>query len=302
MGWLLALGGAAFLAVLVGVVGYTGWCMGALPAGNPAEVLAEGPPPADHPVLVCLGDSITQGVLGADWVGGLRERLGDDALVVNAGVGGQLTWDLRQRLDEVGRCCPHAIVLLVGSNDAVGSLGGQWASFYEKGRPQAPSEDWFAEQYGALVAELVAMAPRLVCLTLPPLGEDASGQAAAIVRRQNEAIRATAATHDIDVLDIHPAFLRLRPEAPRGSGVPFLGGLSPFMAWSTASILRHRLLGQSWDRIARSRGLVLTADTIHPSDRGADAMLALVEPWARGALGLTASPGRHEPPLNTEQT
>ena len=56
----------------------------------------------------------------------------------------------------------------------MGALGGGWASFYEKGRPQAPSEDWFAAQFDALVGELLAVSPRLACLTLPPLGEDPS--------------------------------------------------------------------------------------------------------------------------------
>lgn len=289
MGGLMAMGGIAllaFLAVAVGLVGYTGWRMGQPPAGSPAEVLADGPPPADRPVLVCLGDSITQGGLGSDWVGELRERLGDRALVVNAGVGGQVTWDLRQRLDEVARCRPDAIILMTGSNDAVGALGGQWATFYEKGRPQAPSEDWFAEQYDALVADLVALTPRLVCLTLPPLGEEPSGQAEVIGRRQSEAIRAVAAAHDVEVLDVHAAFLRMRPDPT--PGVPFMSGLAQFMAWGIASTLRHRILGQSWDAIGQRRGLTMTADTIHPNDRSAAAMLALVHPWAERALGQPA--------------
>ena len=288
MGLLLALGVVAALAL--GAVAYTGRRMGGLPASNPAEVLADGPLPADRPVLVCLGDSITQGGLGADWVGMLRQRLGGRALVVNAGVGGQVTWDLRQRLDEVARCRPDAIVLISGSNDAVGALGGGWASFYERGRPQAPSETWFAEQYGALVAELVPMTPRLVCLTLPPLGEDPTTPAEAIVRRQNDAVHACAAEHGADLLDVHDALWRLRAQEGQSPGVPFLSGLPKFMAWSVSSTIQHQLVGRSWDRIAQGRGLVLTADTIHPSDRAGAAILELIEPWARRALSLGNRP------------
>ena len=97
---LLALGGVVVLAL--GLVGYAGSRMGRPPAGNPAAVLSDGGPPSDRPVLACLGDSITQGGLGADWVGELRRRMNDGALVVNAGVGGQVTWDLRKRLDDHG--------------------------------------------------------------------------------------------------------------------------------------------------------------------------------------------------------
>jgi len=288
MGLWMALGGVAALALAV--VGYAGWRMGRPPKENPAKVLANGPLCGDRPVLVCLGDSITHAGLGADWVGGLRQRLGGRAVVVNAGVGGQVTWDLRQRLDEVARCQPKAIILMVGSNDAVGALGGSWASFYTSGRPQAPSETWFAEQYEALVGELVALTPRLVCLTLPPLGEDPTAPADAIVRRQNEAIRAIVVAHGVDLLDPHEAFLDLRPKPGPSRGVPFMSGPLQFMAWGLGSTIRHRILGQSWDSIGQSRGLATTADTIHPNDRSADAMLDLVEPWARDALSLGSAP------------
>lgn len=281
---LLALG--IVLALLLGVVGYAGWRMGQPPAGRPAEFLAQAPPPSGRPVLVCLGDSITQAGLGADWVGTLRGRLHERADVVNAGVGGQVTWDLRQRLDEVARCRPDAIVLMVGSNDAVGALGGSWASFYASGRPQAPSEDWFAEQYDALLGELVALTPKLVCLTLPPLGEDPTTPAAAIVRRQNEAIRAITSARGVDLIDLHPALQSARNGSGADPGVPFLSGPLQFVRWGLASTIRHRLLGQSWDAIGRGRGLEMTVDTIHPNDRAEAAMLELVEPWARRALSV----------------
>jgi len=284
MGLLLVFGGVVVL--VLGVVGFAGWRMGQPPAGHPDEVVASGAIDRDGPVLVCLGDSITQAGLGADWVAGLRQRLEGHAVVVNAGVGGQVAWDLRQRLDDLARCRPDAIVLMVGSNDAVGALGGGWRSFYESGRPQAPSEEWFAEQYGALVGELLALTPRVVVMTLPPLGEDPGGQVEAIVQRQNESIRAIAADRGVDVLDLHPAFLRLRPDSGTSRGVPFMSGPLHFMRWGIASTIRRRILGQSWDSIGQSRGLVMTVDTIHPNDRAGAAMLELVEPWARRALSL----------------
>jgi lysophospholipase L1-like esterase len=282
MGWLVF---SVVLAVAIplGAIAYAGSRMGRLPAENPAAVLAAGGPPSERPVVVCLGDSITQGGLGADWVGQLRQRL-DGAFVVNAGTGGAVTWDLRQRLDEVARCRPAAIVLLVGSNDAVGTLGGGWTSFYEKGRPQAPSEAWFAEQYDALVKELVALPARLVCLTLPPLGEEPSSTAEGIVRRNNEAIRKVASDHGADLLDLHAATLGLQTEDGSAPGAPFLSGIPKFMTWALGSNLRHHLLGQSWDDIARRRGLSLTTDTIHPNDRSAAAMVDLVAPWVEGVL------------------
>jgi lysophospholipase L1-like esterase len=276
--------GALLLAL--GLFGYAGSRMGQLPGGHPAELLGRATVPASKPVIVCLGDSLAVGTLGADWVGGLRDALGEEAVVVNAGVGGQVTWDLRQRLDDVARCRPDAVVLLVGSNDAVGSLGASWASFYKVGRPQAPSEAWFGEQYDALLGELTSLTQKVVCLTLPPLGEDPNHPAVAVVRRQNEVIQATASRHGVDVLDVHEALEHLTGGAWPSPAVPFLSGLTAFMTWTTSSILQHQLLGRSWDRIAERRGLALSTDTIHPSDRAGRVLLELVETWARRALSL----------------
>lgn len=283
MGWLVF--SLVLLAAMpLGAIAFAGSRMGRLPAENPAAVLAAGGPPAERPVVVCLGDSITQGGLGADWVAQLRQRLGEGAFVINAGEGGQVTWDLRQRLDDVARCEPVAIVLLVGSNDAVGTLGGGWASFYEKGRPQAPSEAWFAEQYDALVKELLALKVRLVCLTLPPLGEDPSSPAAGIVQQNNEAIRKSANENGADLIDLYAAVVGLQAKEDGSPGAPFLSGLSQFMSRAVGTTLGRQVLGRSWDDIGQRRGLRLTTDSIHPNDRSAAVMVDLVAPWVEGML------------------
>ena len=276
--------GAAFA---LAVAAYALRQIGRQPLGNPAEVIAGGGPPEGESVLVCLGDSITQGGLGADWVDGLRRRLGDGVLVVNGGVGGQVTWSLRQRLDEVEQCRPSAIALMVGSNDAVSSLGDRWAAYYERSLklPEAPTEGWFAEQYDALVAELTAIAPRLLCLTLPPLGEDPDSPAEAVVQRYNELIRASAAQHGADLFDVHTTLGQLLTQAGVSRGPAFVGSLSKFVSWTMGSAIQHYVLGRSWDRVAQRRGLVLTADTIHPSDRAGKAIVDLVQPWVEASLG-----------------
>ena len=60
----LLVGMLALLPLLL--VGYAGWRMGQLPSNNPAQILATDGVPTDRPVLVCFGDSLTQGGLGFD--------------------------------------------------------------------------------------------------------------------------------------------------------------------------------------------------------------------------------------------
>ena len=149
---------------------------------------------------------------------------------------------------------------------------------------QAPREGWFSEQYDELVAELVATAPRLVCLTLPPLGEDPDSSAEAVVQRYNELIRVSAGRHGADLLDVHAALRELQTRAGVATGPAFVGGISKFVSWTIGSAIQHYVFGRSWDRVAQRRGLVLSADTIHPSDQAGDVIVDLLEPWAQAAL------------------
>lgn len=170
---------------------------------------------------------------------------------------------------------------MVGTNDAVGALGERWAAYYESSQklPQAPGEEWFAQEYDALVGELAAMCPRLVCLTLPPLGEQPESSSEHVVQRYNEVIRTSAARHGADVLDVHATLQELPAQAGVTNGPAFVGSLPKFLIWMIGSAIGHYVFGRSWDRVAQRRGLVLTADTLHPSDRAGEAILDLVEPW-----------------------
>lgn len=59
--------------------------------------------------ILFLGNSLTQ---GADW----RKLLGDST-VINRGIGGDITFGILNRLDEVTRFRPSKIFLLIGIND-----------------------------------------------------------------------------------------------------------------------------------------------------------------------------------------
>jgi lysophospholipase L1-like esterase len=120
-----------------------------LPADRPEAFLAgdrnwrpkaAGPPP----VVVCAGDSITQGAVSTDWVSILRERRPDLAFV-NAGVNSEMAWNLAQRLGPIVDCDPDRVILLIGTNDANASLGFSntlgYLAMYKL--PEAPTEAFF---------------------------------------------------------------------------------------------------------------------------------------------------------------
>ena len=83
----------SFLALI-----YAGWCGSKLPKLHPNNYTHNSKD--DREVVVCCGDSITHGRIGYDWVSELAA--GDKSkLFINAGINGDLAWNLFQRLDEI---------------------------------------------------------------------------------------------------------------------------------------------------------------------------------------------------------
>ena len=118
------------------------------PRDNPRAFLRNTRPRATRTLVVCAGDSITHGVMSADYLATLRARLGRDGYeFVNAGINGNLAWNVLQRLDDVVACRPDAVTLLVGTNDVLATLGPAWEPMYRRQQhiPVTPTLAWYVE-------------------------------------------------------------------------------------------------------------------------------------------------------------
>ena len=74
--------------------------------------------------LICFGDSLTEGVIGAAYVDILREQLPAAVRVINAGINGDTTINLLRRLKrDVAPYRPDLVVILVGLNDLTTAYG-----------------------------------------------------------------------------------------------------------------------------------------------------------------------------------
>ena len=74
------------------------------PENNPGAFLERGRQTTTRTLVVCAGDSITHGVVSANYVEMLERRFAADGYeFVNAGINGQLAYNLLQRLDECRR-------------------------------------------------------------------------------------------------------------------------------------------------------------------------------------------------------
>jgi acyl-CoA thioesterase I len=247
------------------------------PPGHPVAFVRAGRRPGARAILVCAGDSLTHGIAGADYVGPLRTRLaGEGYAVVNAGINGNLAWNVLQRLDEVIACRPDAVTVLIGSNDVLGTLGPTWESMYRAQQriPETPTLDWYRQNLCAILDRLGAETrARVAVLDLPPIGEDLGSATNDLVRRYNAVIREVAAERAIGVLPLHERLVAQLPEdhAP----APF-DGTRRLMG---AALVRRALLRQTWSQVSTANGLEVLTDGIHLNDRGAAVVADLIEAW-----------------------
>ena len=168
MQWLLISLGSVFLAGFA-VLAWLLWRVARKPPGAISEFLKL--PRGSKPVVLCLGDSLTHGGFGGDWVAMLRDAH-PDLTVVNGGFGQALAWNLRQHVEDVAACSPKLVVLMIGTNDVMAAQSDLMAKSYQRGAnqlPVLPTLTWSCQQVGLLVDELRKCSGAIAVCTIPPL-------------------------------------------------------------------------------------------------------------------------------------
>ena len=259
------------------------------PRDNPAAFLRRGRAPTTRTLVVCAGDSITHGVMSADYLALLRGRLGGDGYeFVNAGINGNLAWNVLQRLDDIIACRPDAVTLLVGTNDVLGTLGPPWEQMYRRQQhiPVTPTLAWYLENVRGFIDRLQAETDaRLAILDLPPLGEDLASEINGRVREYNEALRDVAAAVGVEVLPLHDRLVALLPE---DHTPPPFEGRRDLMG---SALMRRLVLRRSWNEVSAAHGLALLTDHLHLNDRAAAVVAELIEDWLAAPEAALTTPG-----------
>lgn len=262
----------ALSVVLVGVLGAAGSVVYLsfvrAPANPPAEVCAAGRAADARPTVVAAGSSSTQGTLGADWVGALRQRPEHRGYQsVNAGINGNTSADLRRRVDsDIVACHPAAVTILIGGNDVLNDV----------------PLDRYRDNLGAIVDRVKSRTgARIALLSLVPIGEDLDAELNRKVVAYNAVIKEIATHAEADYLPVHE---RLADLLRQRGGEPEPYDFSFLLAFGAAA--QHYLFGQSWDEVARNGGRELHVDHIHLNDRGGAVITELVAQWL-----ATVAPG-----------
>jgi acyl-CoA thioesterase-1 len=166
------------IGLSVGVYRYVYGLAQERPDNNPAAFIAEVKPGFSGSVLVCVGDSITHGRISSNYVDMLSDDLKKkDFYVVNAGINGELAYNVLMRLDSVIKCDPDYVTVLIGTNDAHGALTAEQGEvvFKEMKLPQMPTDQWYRENLTQIVRKLkVSTHAKIALLSIPPIGENPS--------------------------------------------------------------------------------------------------------------------------------
>jgi lysophospholipase L1-like esterase len=170
--------------------------------------------------LIFLGDSLTWGGYGGDFVAEVARRLPQHT-IINAGEGGNTVLNLLRRLPAVLEQRPDGVFVMVGGNDAISYSQPETRRYYARAQDipdGVVTPDQFAAAYRDLLMRL-QLAHTLAWVGLPPL--EYSPPLAEAMRVYNAHARDAAEALNIPVLDLAAAFpadnLRERPALDQDS-------------------------------------------------------------------------------------
>lgn len=271
------------VAVVASVVGYVFWSSFRLPPVRPetTELPSDG-----AQVVALLGDSLTHGRVGASWIQALKPLPGSQpTLFVNGGINGELAWNLAERLDPVIALKPKAVTVLIGTNDALGTLSDAAAERYTQSNklPQAPDLGWYESNLRLIVTRLQQETDaHIALLSIPPISEVPGTEAWDRAAEFTAVIKRVANENAVSYLPLHERFAETLANAS-GAPEPYTEDLTTILTGSA----RYYLTPASWNDVAESRGMHLLTDHIHWNERGAEITAALVNDWL---VSLPADP------------
>lgn len=260
-----AVAAIAAAGAVVAALTYTGIRVQGRAPGDIQEYLESDPSPERTPV-VCAGASVVRGRASVDFVELLRERF-PARTFVNAGVNANVAYELAVRVDDVLRCWPSHVIVLIGTNDVQATLSPAAGEAAKSGKhlPQTPTLEWYRELLFGFVTTLQRSGIKVGVCSLPPLGQDLADPVNARVREFNSVVRQVAEETGAGYLSVYERCADELLECGAATGPSFSGSWRPGLD----SLVRHYLLGQSFDDIASSQGLVLSPDLVHLNSRGA---------------------------------
>jgi len=246
------------------------------PKGRAEDYLNSNDQP-DKKIIACIGDSLTHGNIGQSWVDYLRQEY-PNYIFLNEGINGNTTWQVIQRLEPILRCKPDLIILMIGTNDALGSFDIASGIRYKRNNnlPEVPSFEKYKEQLPELI-EKIGNQSKIVICTLPPIGENLNSKVNKHVELFNDYIKLIANKKNISLLTVSDALWSVIQSRTYPLKLEYNPKAIPLMRRIFGGIFHHYLFKRSWNDISRAKGQWVLFDQIHLNERGAETVYKLAK-------------------------
>lgn len=231
-------------------------------------------------ITVCVGDSITRGQVSCNYVDMLKRELESDFCFVNAGINGELSFNVLARIENVVRCSPDYVTILIGTNDAHAMIDARSARRARRYNLLAkpPSTDSYASNLKAIVNSVGKKTEaRIALLSIPPIGEERDGASVQLTREFARVAREVALETRATYLPLFEEMAAVLASAPRRTNVR--AGYSDLLL--LRNFIDGKLLGRNYDEIAARRQFVLHTDLLHLSCGGAAMVSRLISSFLR---------------------
>ena len=263
-------------ATLAAAFFYVSKIISTLPFGR-AEDYLNKQSQSNNKIVACIGDSLTHGNVGQSWVDYLRLEF-KDTIFLNEGINANTSWQVLQRLEPILECKPDLIILMIGTNDVLGSFDVNSGLRYKRNNklPEVPTFDKYKE-YLPKIIERLSVSSKVAICTLPPIGEKKESKVNQHVNQFNDFIKIVAKQKNIHLLQVSDSLWSDIDSRAYPTEIDYNPKSIPLLRRIFGGIFHHYLFKKSWNDIAESKGQWILFDQIHLNERGANIVFNLVK-------------------------
>ena len=263
-------------ATLAAAFFYVSKIISTLPVGR-AEDYLNKQSQSNNKIVACIGDSLTHGNVGQSWVDYLRLEF-KNTIFLNEGINANTSWQVLQRLEPILECKPDVVILMIGTNDALGSFDVNSGLRYKRNNklPEVPTFDKYKEYLPKIIDRLSVSSKVAIC-TLPPVGENKESKVNQHVNQFNDFIKIVAKEKNINLLQVSDSLWSDIDSRAYPSEMDYNPKSIPLLRRIFGGLFHHYLFKKSWNDIAEAKGQWILFDQIHLNERGAYIVFNLVK-------------------------
>ncbi len=251
--------------------------LGELPLNNPKTYLKNKRDDGKE-IVVLIGDSLTHGNVQPSWVNSMRKKMGEDFEFINAGINGETTNDVLNRINEILACDPNIATLLIGNNNLMGSFERNERN-YKKSKQVEWSINGFENEYRMIVKKLIENNITLAVSSLMSNGEEIGSDEFERTREYSKIIKKIADEFSLYYIPLFEEIEKYLIEKGGNSNLPKIENDSLIMLQNF--MVKKILLKQSWDKISTDSRFKVTLDHIHFNNYSANLMESMVSEFIK---------------------